>query len=210
MVPVLPYVVSNLGTTVRMLALDRAPAPARAALVPGLARHRGGPAGPRGGIRADAPGPRPLRRRGVAGVPGVVQGAQRALLPAPRLRGGRRGSAARATALPSGPCGASPRRWPRRPEVPAAGIRRAEPVGNRSGRVDALGHGEGVVDDDVEHVDDGPGRRREQAAAALGHADPAAGEALDAERRRSCRAGGRAPRWPGRWRGRSRRRPARR
>ena len=93
MLPVLPYVARQPGH-------DRAPARLMEGkhphdpLVPGLARHCGGPTGTRGGLGADAPGSRPLRRRRLAGVPGVVQGAQRALLPAPRVRGGRRGGAA--------------------------------------------------------------------------------------------------------------------
>ena len=76
-------------------------APARAALVPGHPGHRRRAAGQGRRRRPDAPGARALRRRGPALLPRVVQGAQRALLPAPRFRGRAGGAAA----------GGGPRIW---------------------------------------------------------------------------------------------------
>ena len=70
-------------------------APPRAALVPGHPGHRRRAAGQGRRRRTDAPGARALRRRGTALLPRVVQGAQRALLPAPRVRGRAGGAAAR-------------------------------------------------------------------------------------------------------------------
>ena len=49
--------------------------------------------------------------------------------------------------------------------------------------VDALRHGQGVVDHQPEHVNDRAGRCGGQAAAPLGHADPSAGEPGHGEHR---------------------------
>ena len=80
-----------------------------AALVSGGDRQRSDR--PRQGLRpgADEFAAGPLRRRARAGLPGIQQSRQRAVLPAVRLRSHRRDHAARGRARPCGRCGGQPR-----------------------------------------------------------------------------------------------------
>src|SRR5439155_17970645 len=119
----------------------RRPAP----LVSRRPRHRPRSPGQGAGVSGDAARARALRRRRNRRLPRVVQGAERALLPATRLRGHRGGSSARgsapladvarAAALRASPAAAAaPAAASERPPV-AASLLRTVPAG-----ADGAGH----------------------------------------------------------------------
>ena len=195
MLPVMPYVIANMRTTFRLLALVESKHPREAALVPGQPRHGGGPAGQGRGRRPHATRARALRRRRHPLLPRIVQGAEPVVLPSPRLRGGRRATAARRRAdavddvagaatlglrspapafgQPTTPFCAGRIRWPDQVGPDQVG---PDQVGG-SGGVDALGHGEHVVDDHPEHVNDGARPEPTADPAAAGPRRPGGGEA---------------------------------
>ena len=94
LLPVFPYVAAHMVTTLRLLNLVEGMHPKEphwylATLGTAVERQGTGV-----GSALDAARARALRCGGRPGLSGVVQGAQRAVLPAPRLRGGQGGAVA--------------------------------------------------------------------------------------------------------------------
>ena len=86
---VFPYVWTHSKSTLEMISLIESNHPHEPHWYLATPRDRSRGPGPRHRIGADAPRPGPLRRRRVAGLPGVVEGAQHPLLRPPRVRGGQ-------------------------------------------------------------------------------------------------------------------------
>ena len=218
MLPVLPYVATNLRTTLRLLALVECKHPRE----PHWYLATSGTAVEQQGKGVGGALMRPvldaLRRRG---LPCYLESSKERNVPFYRRHGFE---VVEEVPLPGdGPTlwtmWREPSRRPEgrracRPERRLAGLGgqavHGVPTPAGSGGVDAFGHGEDVVHDDPEHVDDRPGRRRRQAPPPLRHADPPAGESRRPGAPRSGPAGGRGPPWPAGWPPRSRRRPGRR
>ncbi len=160
LVRVIPYV-SNVRATLRLLNLMESIHPPEPHWY--LATLGTDPADQGHGIGSALMRP-VLDHCDTAGVPAyleVVQGAQRPLLPPPRLRGRRRGCPPRRRAEYLDHVASTPE--------PLVGVDLV--LG-----VDPFGHGQRVTHHQPQHVDHGPHRRRGQAAPALGDADPASGK----------------------------------
>ena len=150
LLPVLPYVAANLATTLRLLNLVESMHPHE----PHWYLATLGTAVEQQGKGVGSALMRPVLEHcdaeGMPVLPRVVQGAQRPLLPPSRVRGREGGAASRRGAAPLDHV-----------EGAAAGDVVLSPTRRCAcplGRVDALGHGEGVVDDEPQHVDHGPHR----------------------------------------------------
>ena len=171
MLPVLPYVATNLGTTLRLLALIESKHPHE----PHWYLATLGTAVDRQGTGVGSALLRPvLEHCDAEGIPCYLESSKERNLPFYRRHGFE---VVEEVPLPGdGPPVWTMWREPRAgwPARVALSGRRSAPAG--SGGVDALGHGEHVVHHDPEHVDDRPRRGRRQATAALGHADPPPGE----------------------------------
>ena len=108
MLPVFRYVAAKLPRTLRLLNMVESMHPHEPHWYLATLGTAVDQQGKGVGRRIAAPRPLPLRRGRDPRLPRVLQGAQRPLLPPPRLRGRRGGDPARLRSTACGPCGASP------------------------------------------------------------------------------------------------------